>query len=127
MPKVRIRQYKGTSDEEVGMAITSMASPMLSACNGEMELMAAFAELTVAGWNLSLEPSGDDGYAARIESHLPARLAGEQRQVLYAFMETVIRKRQNKYPGILKGIIHHEICMDPEPGIRVSTLPVRPL
>lgn len=128
MAKIKVRKYQGCSNIDISKAILNLSENLLNSCGNNKELMELVISLAITGWNLSLYSSEGKDYSKAINKKLPKGLSQEYNNIFKNFISGFIKEKQEKYPGLLKGVTSHKFKIGEKgPELVVHALPINPV
>ena len=123
----KVVQFESCSNTDVAGAVLKLAMPLFSACGNDNEMKKVVFSLAIEGWNLSLFRESDESYLTKIQKKIPANISEDNRNIFTGFVLQIIKKKQEDFGGMKKGITDYTIQFDDgSPTATVKTLPVNP-
>ena len=124
----KVVRIAACSDTDIANAIIKLAEPLMAACSNDIELKTIIFSLAVEGWNLSLFRESDESYLNKIQQKIPTVISDENKIIFTGFVLQIIKKKQEDFGGMKKGITDYTIQFDDDgnPIVTVKTLPVNP-
>jgi len=127
MKKIKVKKFKGCSDQDISDAILNLSNNMLTKTN-DSKLKELLISLAIESWNISLFEAQGNDYKNEIKKRIPSSFSEEYKKVLTSFMLDFIKVKQETYKDIMKGIVSHTISYkDKKLELYLKTLPVKPI